>query len=586
MSTKTCQLCGKALGRRGDGDFCSSEHRNQFRLRRGMDRLEEANKVASLMRRRENPRTIPASQLAVTGACTPRASTDPCQFPSPQQEPRLRHLNPVLHQTRVLPKEERFANPLSVLSRRSGTSNNRMATPASLPFVARRAVPVLESKKSTKPAAGVVRANSTRIPSLAPGVKGEARTCGAALQVARRPVAPQRQTQPSTFTGGGLEKSRQFQTLILEATGGGDGEMKAYAAREFARRSPAVRREPRGARVQTGLPEPTLQQMAHPEKLDVAPIARACDIPRTLGIPRLPELHATVAVSGTGSGGIAPMRAVIYEPAGPAEPRICATGWEATTAMALPGLHGRAFRAGLERAGAPLALSAACNGAQENRPAKVAFAPAESPFEPAPMVLYGAFAANGDEPGRASLDVIEEHFDAGLDQWAGDIVDWKLDAAGARPAGLALFRPTQSLSNYEFEFFTRIENRAVTYAFRAVNVSNYFKITIAMVESGRYELRRCAVIGGIEEPAATAPLPGVLRPGAAFTVKTRAWQNDFTIWLDGELAARWTDGRLPAGGIGFLAPRDDRARVYWVRLSLVESPNLQAASGRRVRSIQ
>ena len=77
-----------------------------------------------------------------------------------------------------------------------------------------------------------------------------------------------------------------------------------------------------------------------------------------------------------------------------------------------------------------------------------------------------------------------------------------------------VFRPSLSLSDYEFEFFTRIENRAVSYAFRAANVSNYFKITIAMVESGRYELRRCAVLGGIEEPAATAPLPGVSRPGS------------------------------------------------------------------------
>jgi hypothetical protein len=40
------------------GDFCSREHRNQFRLRQGMDRLMEANTVANLMRRRERPKTI------------------------------------------------------------------------------------------------------------------------------------------------------------------------------------------------------------------------------------------------------------------------------------------------------------------------------------------------------------------------------------------------------------------------------------------------------------------------------------------------------------------------------------------------
>lgn len=61
MSARACQLCGKPLSRirvGTDGEFCSREHRNQFRLRQGMDRLMEANNVASLMRRRERPKNI------------------------------------------------------------------------------------------------------------------------------------------------------------------------------------------------------------------------------------------------------------------------------------------------------------------------------------------------------------------------------------------------------------------------------------------------------------------------------------------------------------------------------------------------
>jgi hypothetical protein len=198
--------------------------------------------------------------------------------------------------------------------------------------------------------------------------------------------------------------------------------------------------------------------------------------------------------------------------------------------------------------------------------------------------LQGSLDPGGEGERGAGIP-IEEHFNAGLEQWSGDTLEWRLDAAGARPAGLALFRPTLALSDYEFEFFTRIESRAVTYVFRASNASNYLKVTIAMVESGRYELRRSAVIGGIEETAVASPLPGVIRPGSAFTVKTRASQNDFTIWLDGELAAKWTDGRLPTGGIGFMAPRDDRARVYWVRLSQADG-NSKAATVRPIRSVQ
>lgn len=71
MSVRTCQLCGTPLTRlrvAADGGFCSPEHRDQHRLRRGMDRLEAASKVLSLMRRRENPRHIPQARLMCNGA--------------------------------------------------------------------------------------------------------------------------------------------------------------------------------------------------------------------------------------------------------------------------------------------------------------------------------------------------------------------------------------------------------------------------------------------------------------------------------------------------------------------------------------
>ena len=60
-------LCGKPLSRirvGGGEELCCREHRTQYGLRRGMDRLQEANKVASLMRRRETPKPISVSPVA------------------------------------------------------------------------------------------------------------------------------------------------------------------------------------------------------------------------------------------------------------------------------------------------------------------------------------------------------------------------------------------------------------------------------------------------------------------------------------------------------------------------------------------
>src|SRR5688572_23818717 len=61
MSVRSCLLCGKPLSRIwvGSGeDFCSREHRNQYRMRRGMDRLLETNKISNVMRRREIPKML------------------------------------------------------------------------------------------------------------------------------------------------------------------------------------------------------------------------------------------------------------------------------------------------------------------------------------------------------------------------------------------------------------------------------------------------------------------------------------------------------------------------------------------------
>src|SRR5690242_6352278 len=91
MSARTCLLCGKPLMRIWVGageDFCSREHRNQYRLRAGMDRLQEANKVATLMRRRESPKPITSHQPS-SGGEIPYTDPQPLPFPIPEHPAAL-----------------------------------------------------------------------------------------------------------------------------------------------------------------------------------------------------------------------------------------------------------------------------------------------------------------------------------------------------------------------------------------------------------------------------------------------------------------------------------------------------------------
>src|SRR6185503_1054064 len=79
MSARTCLLCGKALSRiwAGSGDdFCSREHRNQYRLRQGMDRLLETTRVSNVMRRRELPMPVALPLISKTGGARPADSRE------------------------------------------------------------------------------------------------------------------------------------------------------------------------------------------------------------------------------------------------------------------------------------------------------------------------------------------------------------------------------------------------------------------------------------------------------------------------------------------------------------------------------
>jgi hypothetical protein len=144
MNARCCQLCGKPLSRLrvgGDGDFCSREHRNQHRLRRGMDRLEEANKVTSLMRRRENPRHISAARLMCNSALEHRAFLEPKPLAFKTETAAFSPRLPGPAAPRIASGEDRYQPPRAArlagagASRRAETSRIGINGRATLPLV-------------------------------------------------------------------------------------------------------------------------------------------------------------------------------------------------------------------------------------------------------------------------------------------------------------------------------------------------------------------------------------------------------------------------------------------------------------------
>lgn len=581
MSAKTCQLCGKALGRMrvgGDGDFCSREHRNQFRLRKGMDRLQEANKVASLMRRRENPKQMPLEQLLSSPVVDRRVAEVTLRVSERRTQP-----GPVsracLHQA-SLPISSRS---LFAISGRGRPAEVRETAPAGFFFSGGgRSKPVLRTRTNERFVGLLPRSSAAPLRHVMAEMPETPRECGAELGVRRRATFEGLAIGVASPRSRYLDKARNFQRVVDLAEIAFPPKMRDGGM--FIRRLPRLPEA-----VCAVNPRPQILASPEPrsvalESSDIAVERLACEGPATEHPPRFPKLPYRVTADLL--AGQRSVRLAGRVDCGSAAPQVCGGWWPVTT----PSNSAWQYRPTLGsaalvqqdslRPSKPLAISG-----DTYRLSEVPFTPSEWTFEYKPIALQGYLAAPKPEPVPAST-LLEEDFNAGMERWTGDKADWKLDAAGARPAGLALFQPSLELADYDFEFLARIEKHGLTFVFRASDTSNYQKVTIAVADSGRYELRRSVIIGGVEEAAVVSPLGATLRPGSAFTVKTSARRNDFTISLEGEVVVHWTDGRLPAGAIGFTALRGDRARVYWVRLAPLGGPNSEAASRRLPRSIQ
>jgi hypothetical protein len=176
-------------------------------------------------------------------------------------------------------------------------------------------------------------------------------------------------------------------------------------------------------------------------------------------------------------------------------------------------------------------------------------------------------------PERAPAAAInlEEHFGSGWDNWQGGTQDWLVDVAGVRTGPLALFTPTLELVDYDLEFLARIDTRSLSWVVRATDLQEYMRCTVTAIPGGELEFSRTVVRGGVSEDTVTVPLRIPGKPRAAMTVRTRVHGDTFEVLVDGKKMDTWQEERLYCGGIGFMGAPDDRARLYWVRISSSES---------------
>ncbi|HEY1494536.1 MAG TPA: hypothetical protein VGF49_08325, partial [Candidatus Solibacter sp.] len=178
---------------------------------------------------------------------------------------------------------------------------------------------------------------------------------------------------------------------------------------------------------------------------------------------------------------------------------------------------------------------------------------------------------------RAAIE-ITDHFREGMQGWGASTAATPAPPAGwshhrdgyTVPGALALFRPSLNFKDYRLEFFGQIENKGMAWSVRSKDPNNYHAMKVAVVEAGLrpfVALVHWDVINGKAGHQSRTPLNIMVHNNRPMQVAVNVEGDHLVTSIDGEEVDTFTNETLRSGGIGFFAEANERARLYWVRVS-------------------
>jgi hypothetical protein len=168
---------------------------------------------------------------------------------------------------------------------------------------------------------------------------------------------------------------------------------------------------------------------------------------------------------------------------------------------------------------------------------------------------------------------LREDFRTGLANWDGlksSGSDWSTEAGRVRPGSLRIWKPSQSLSNYQLEFVGQIDRKSIDWAYRAADTKNYYATKLIISKPGgafNAGLVRFVVLDGRERERVELPLPLTLERGVDYRVRVNVEGRRFLTSVNGQVVSSWTDNRLSRGGVGFFSEDGESALLKSVSLS-------------------
>jgi hypothetical protein len=175
--------------------------------------------------------------------------------------------------------------------------------------------------------------------------------------------------------------------------------------------------------------------------------------------------------------------------------------------------------------------------------------------------------------GRAAVE-LTDNFAGGLHSWRGTGdwgTSWQYDShGGVKTGALALYSPTTSMADYQLEFTGEIEKKSLGWVFRAADTNNYYSVKLMTLKSGpmpTVAVVRSAVIDGKEGPRTQVLLPFPVSKEQVYHVRMEISGQFFTLFVQEQVVAFWSDDRLKTGGVGFFSGKGEQARLESVRVT-------------------
>lgn len=146
--------------------------------------------------------------------------------------------------------------------------------------------------------------------------------------------------------------------------------------------------------------------------------------------------------------------------------------------------------------------------------------------------------------------------------------EWAKKPAGTRNS-LRIWRPSAQLANYQMEFLGELQNKTLSWAFRATDAANYYATRIVILKPGvvpNAGLVRYVMLNGKESDRVQLPIPVTLQEGASYRVRVTVDDDHFITSVNGQVVSAWSDQRLHRGGVGFFTEAGAMSPIQWVNV--------------------